>query len=326
MWPGKEKNTQRRAALAKARQSIKIFEVCGLSAGRKDKPRNKERNVSGFIENNRTTSLKIKDKKMKMKEIFVVLFFVLVLTTNLAADTDDIFFGLATQYDDGVDSSVAINTSGKIVEVHKSQTYDTLWYHVGRVNKNTKEIDWGPSVNYDRGAKPSISVNDDNFVIEVHKSQSFGTLWQRVGKISGYSINWIGSSANFDNGAAPSVACNSKMAIQTHKSENFKTLWFSTSLITNRASWMQDRYDLLKDKTLKQLVLPASHDSGMYLNNVTAVLGKTQDLSIYDQLSYGIRYFDLRPKWRNNTFYIYHNIIDGPPLSAVLDDVRRFLK
>jgi len=45
---------------------------------------------------------------------------------------------------------------------------------------------------------------------------------------------------------------------------------------------------------LKQLALPASHDSGMYLGGL-ATLGKTQDLSIYGQLADGIRYFDLRP-------------------------------
>jgi hypothetical protein len=65
----------------------------------------------------------------------------------------------------------------------------------------------------------------------------------------------------------------------------------------------------------------------MYLKG-PAVLGKTQDLSIYGQLSYGIRYFDLRPKWENkdNTFYIHHGVIQGPPLSHVLDDVKRFFK
>src|SRR5690606_15537025 len=56
-----------------------------------------------------------------------------------------------------------------------------------------------------------------------------------------------------------------------------------------------------------------------------ATLGKTQDLSIYKQLAYGIRYFDLRPGWDGSDLYIYHTV-RGPKLSEVLDDVARFMQ
>jgi len=192
-----------------------------------------------------------------------------------------------------------MNNNGIIVEVHKSQSYSTLWYHVGVIDKTNKTINWGSSHQYDDGVQPTIAITDDGFVIELHKSQSLGTLWRRVGTIdiNNKTINFSGSS-QFDDGQTPSVACafNGSIAIQTHQSENFTTLWSSTSLITNRSDWMYDHLSALKGKTLKQIALPASHDSGMYLTGL-AVLGKTQDWDIYGQLSYGIRYYDLRPGW-----------------------------
>jgi len=230
-------------------------------------------------------------------------------------------FGGSKQYDDGVTPAVALNNQGLVVEVHKSQAADTLWYHVGQVAGD--KINWGPSYQYDDGVEPSVALTDDGFVVEVHKSQAGGTLWRRVGTVSGDTIAWSGSS-NFDDGRRPSVATNGRLAVQVHQSETFGTLWFSTSLVTDRARWMEQRLPQLKDKTLKQLALPASHDSGMYLGGL-ATLGKTQDLSIYGQLADGIRYFDLRPKWSGGKLYITHGPITGPLLQDVLNDIKKFL-
>jgi hypothetical protein len=93
---------------------------------------------------------------------------------------------------------------------------------------------------------------------------------------------------------------------------------------TNRARWMQDRLGSLGDRPLKNLVLPASHDSAMYKTVFPQSLGQTQDLTIYEQLSNGIRYFDLRPLWDDAQLFIHHGPVKGPKLSEMLDDVRRF--
>ncbi|MEB3335760.1 MAG: hypothetical protein VKP70_12345, partial [Cyanobacteriota bacterium] len=79
------------------------------------------------------------------------------------------------------------------------------------------------------------------------------------------------------------------------------SLWFSTSLIAERRSWMQDNLPALQAKTLRGLTLPASHDSG-------------------------IRDFDLRPGWAGIGFYIFHGEILGPPLADVLADIQRFME
>jgi hypothetical protein len=49
-----------------------------------------------------------------------------------------------------------LNDNGFLVEVHKSQNADTLWYHVGQVSADG-EIAWSPSRQYDNGILPSIA-------------------------------------------------------------------------------------------------------------------------------------------------------------------------
>jgi hypothetical protein len=92
--------------------------------------------------------------------------------------------------------------------------------------------------------------------------------------------------------------------------------------------WMSVNYDKIKDKSLRQLTLPGSHDAGMYSGGGLQTLGKTQDLTIYQQLCEGVRYFDLRPNWgwTHSAFYLYHGYIQGPLLSDVFDDIAKFMR
>jgi hypothetical protein len=92
---------------------------------------------------------------------------------------------------------------------------------------------------------------------------------------------------------------------------------------TNYAAWMQAHLPALGGRKLSQLVLPASHDAGMYQGGALG-WGQTQCLSIYDQLCVGIRWFDIRPKWVRHKLVIYHGPIEGPALAEVLADVRKF--
>jgi hypothetical protein len=93
---------------------------------------------------------------------------------------------------------------------------------------------------------------------------------------------------------------------------------------TNRAQWMQDHLDVLGDRPLKRLVLPAAHDAAMYRGGFPESIAQTQDMTVYEQLSYGIRYFDLRPMWDVGKLFIHHGPVRGPQLADVLGDVRRF--
>jgi hypothetical protein len=95
---------------------------------------------------------------------------------------------------------------------------------------------------------------------------------------------------------------------------------------THNSHWMQDHLDAWGNRPLKQWVLPASHDAAMYESGWVKSLARTQDHSIYDQLMYGVRYFDIRPQSFRGTLYLHHGPVLGPKLADVLDDVRRFCR
>ncbi|WP_266159714.1 hypothetical protein [Dyella silvatica] len=229
-------------------------------------------------------------------------------------------------YDTGRKPAVAMQRDGTVVAVHQSAADDgKLLYRVGRINGT--RIDWGYPTHYDNGINPGVALTDDGFVIAVHQSDSTlgRATQQRCGRIHGSSIDWVGPSRHYDDGAAPAVATNGSIAIQTRQSENADTLWYSAALVTDRASWMQDRLDQLGARTLRTLILPAAHDAAMYTSGGWETLGKTQDLSLFEQLANGIRYFDLRPGWDGSSFYLYNGPIKGPPMAMVLEDIRHFM-
>jgi hypothetical protein len=238
-------------------------------------------------------------------------------------------------YTDGVTPSIAANALGLVVEVHDSGV-SKLYYRVGQISAGT--IQWlGSSTQYDDGTSPSVALTDDGYVIETHKSQSLSSLYQRIGRVNGGSIDWIdlfgqgSQSYYFDDGAASSVACNSAAAIQVHSSGLADSLYATASWWLDRSDWMGKNLATLGTRPLKQLVMPATHDSGMYLGGWSfSILGKTQDLDLYGQLQAGVRYFDLRPANNGGNLIIYHGDwsgihVDGPPLLDVLSDIRKFL-
>lgn len=84
--------------------------------------------------------------------------------------------------------------------------------------------------------------------------------------------------------------------------------------------WM----DTLNDEArLNEIVLPGSHDAG---TNGMSWLGKTQHLSVKEQLNLGVRYFDLRVNHVKNDYVIYHSIINGTRFDPILDDIASFIE
>ncbi|WP_250126677.1 glycosyl hydrolase family 18 protein [Chroococcidiopsis sp. CCMEE 29] len=145
-------------------------------------------------------------------------------------------FGEGDRYDTGVSPDIALNNGNVVVEVHKSQNYDTLHYHVGKVEGD--KINWGGSIKYDDGVEPSVAIADDGLVVEVHKSQSHDTLWYHVGKVEGDKINW-GGSIKYDDGVEPSVAItNDGLVVEVHKSQSHDTLWYHVGKVEgDKINW-----------------------------------------------------------------------------------------
>ncbi|MEO0434047.1 MAG: hypothetical protein AAF151_20380 [Cyanobacteria bacterium J06656_5] len=66
------------------------------------------------------------------------------------------------------------------------------------------------------------------------------------------------------------------------------------------ANWMHDNLIFLADKSLKEIAIIGSHDSGMSSRNGGTEFGTecrtlTQSKNVYEQLLLGARYFDIRP-------------------------------
>ena len=75
---------------------------------------------------------------------------------------------------------------------------------------------------------------------------------------------------------------------------------FMANLAHGPGGWMSAMYDVIKDRQIKHIVMPGTHDSGMSkITNKITPLGnsantQTQGINIYDQLRAGARWFDLR--------------------------------
>lgn len=75
---------------------------------------------------------------------------------------------------------------------------------------------------------------------------------------------------------------------------------FTASLRHGQGNWMKGMYDVIKDRQMQHIVMPATHDSGMSqisgkIESIgTNVNTQTQGLNIYNQLRAGARLFDLR--------------------------------
>lgn len=111
---------------------------------------------------------------------------------------------------------------------------------------------------------------------------------------------------------------------------------YSISLITDHARWMENlnKENGFYQKYLYDITMPASHDAGMVggLNNPVMAAAITQNMSIYEQLCCGVRYFDLRVDYdssddTDNQYVINHNfdVIEGSTLKQVLSDVSDFM-
>jgi len=227
---------------------------------------------------------------------------------------------------------VAMNDNGWVVAVWQ-KLVDGKWrprYRVGQLSTDLDEIIWGnEAALVDAGGyRPCVALTSDGFVVAVYNQDVLGAMSVNLSQITGRlqtgnkTVLWE-PAMYFDDGIHSSVAAAGKIAVRIAQGEAINRLWYSTSLITDRASWMYDHLAQLGSKKMKQLYIPGSHDAGMYTGGFST-LGKTQELSIYGQLAAGQRYFDLRVEWNDPVFDIHHNGINGPRLSDVLQQIADF--
>jgi 1-phosphatidylinositol phosphodiesterase len=89
-----------------------------------------------------------------------------------------------------------------------------------------------------------------------------------------------------------------------------------------QASWMKGLND---SALLSSLTIPGSHDSGAFYS-LADIAGKCQDASISDQLSYGVRFLDVRLVNYKDSLYVCHGIVnEGMKFSSLLKEVSDYL-
>ncbi len=238
---------------------------------------------------------------------------------------------------------VVMTSSGcVVVSFAAGSLISNLYYIVGKLDSSAKTITWpkGGAHSYVRGAWPAMAITDDDWVTEVHLSDWNGACWGNYGTLDEVNgtITWLSGDRVYSPGslgsAPPALCTNGREVIEVRGDG------YIVTTLRNRAVWMQDNLALLGNRTLKQLVLPASHDSGMYMTQKCAGVGgvgandcnaKTQDMRISEQLLAGARFLDLRAiREKGGTIYIGHFQgslgCDGPDLATVLGDVKTFLE
>eukprot|EP00995_Heteronema_vittatum_P011176 NODE_676_length_1230_cov_303.901778_g487_i0.p1 GENE.NODE_676_length_1230_cov_303.901778_g487_i0~~NODE_676_length_1230_cov_303.901778_g487_i0.p1 ORF type:complete len:374 (+),score=118.69 NODE_676_length_1230_cov_303.901778_g487_i0:61-1122(+) len=126
----------------------------------------------------------------------------------------------------------------------------------------------------------------------------------------------------------------------------------STVGATYLESWMGQE-PAVASRTLQQITVPASHDSGSWeitdtligenafvrdivkiadkfglpVGKIIADWARSQDMAAYDQLMAGVRYLDIRACWWASQWRAHHGpILAGPFIYDILQDVRRFIE
>ena len=83
--------------------------------------------------------------------------------------------------DRGANPAVAMNDHGQIIEVHKSETQDMLWFWTGQMQPDGRVI-WWHHGRYGSGRDPAIALNNHGYFVEVHRSHSDDDLWTWTGE------------------------------------------------------------------------------------------------------------------------------------------------
>ena len=88
------------------------------------------------------------------------------------------------------------------------------------------------------------------------------------------------------------------------------------------ADWMGGVED---EMLINELSIPGSHDTGA-IHSIADVAGICQTLSVYDQLTVGIRFLDIRLQLVNNELKVVHSFVDQAlNFDTVLGDITDFI-
>lgn len=97
--------------------------------------------------------------------------------------------------------------------------------------------------------------------------------------------------------------------------------------ISLHPDWMGNLVQSRPEICLKEMVIPGTHDSGSYSIDsykVFSAVGRSQTVSILEQLHRGARFLDIRLGESGKSVNIFHGCLSGTKLERVLEEVSLF--
>ena len=148
-------------------------------------------------------------------------------------------------YDTGLKPKVAIR-NGFIVEVHKSQNSlsDAIWYHIGKLDRNSGTVTWGPSRKLgNEGDWPAVAVSTEGYVVFTWSTlytNDTSQLAYRVGTVNlngdvNQTIDFKKNMTIYDTGYHGSISIN-RQGVIAEAHEGGKSLFYRLGHLTNPAA------------------------------------------------------------------------------------------
>lgn len=99
------------------------------------------------------------------------------------------------------------------------------------------------------------------------------------------------------------------------------------------SNWMEQLIQVSPDVKLSELVIPGTHDSASYSLHsfkLFSAAGRTQNVSVYEQLIQGARYLDIRVagdgEENAEDVYVFHGCLKCAKLETILSEIKTFLE
>ncbi len=259
---------------------------------------------------------------------------------TVLAGSDGVVFGTSAK-------PAAVEYFGSLFLAWMGSGDTHLWYSV--YDPTTKQ--WSPQAfaQYDGAAfgtsdGPALVTMGTSILMTWKGVSGDSRIWQSATSLP--AVSWqnqaIAAGANsvqFGTSFGPALAQTPAGPLMVWRGSGDTFIWTSalSSAISgtyNGGNWMSwaasQSGSAFSTKGIGEMMMVGTHDAGMYVTLDVSVLGKTQDQTIFEQLSAGVRYFDLRVAYAgdldgNYFFQIVHGPIPGPLFAEVLNDVRSFM-
>jgi hypothetical protein len=195
-------------------------------------------------------------------------------------------FSQPAYFERGDKTSVAVHSSGLVVEFHKNDLWPTSpLYRIGSIDGNA--VSWGPAryANIFAGGWPTVALSKEGYVIYVDSSSSFrdgAELNYRIGKIDpegdiNQTIEWKTDSLHWDGGFHSGIAINDNGVIvgvhESNSTSNNNLHYRVGHLVTDgdypRIAWDSGHFGIRYDSGINPRIALNNHNEVVAVHQVT---------------------------------------------------------